>query len=98
MRTTIRLDDELLEQLKARARRESVSLTRLLNRVLRDGLRAPKAAKPGRRRFRQRTHAMGAPKLDLNKALALATGLEDKEILRGLSMRIRCAQPRRRAG
>ena len=87
MRTTVRLDDELLEQLKARARRENVSLTRLLDRALRDGLRAPRAAKPGRQRFRQKTHAMGAPKLDLNKALALAAALEDEEILRELSLR-----------
>lgn len=86
MRTTVRLDDELLEQLKARARKENLSLTRLLNRALRDGLRAPKAVGPGKRRFKQKTHAMGAPKVDLNKALALAAALEDEEILRELSL------------
>ncbi len=86
MRTTVRLDDELIEELKAKARKENVSLTRLLNRALRDGLRTPKAVGAGKRRFKQKTHAMGAARVDLNKALALATALEDEEILRELSM------------
>ena len=86
MRTTVRLDDELIEQLKAKARTENISLTRLLNRALRDGLRARKPAKPEKRRFKQTTQAMGAPKMDLNKALALAAALEDEEILRELSL------------
>ena len=86
MRTTVRLDDELLEQLKVKARRENISLTRLLNRALRDGLRAPKPVKPEKRRFKQKTQAMGVPKMDLNKALALAAALEDEEILRELSL------------
>ena len=34
MRTTVRVDDETLERLKAQARKEKVSLTRLLNRAL----------------------------------------------------------------
>jgi Ribbon-helix-helix protein, copG family len=86
MRTTVRLDDELLEQLKAKARAENLSLTRLLNRALRDGLREPKATGPAKRRFRQKTHPMGAPRMDLNKALTLAAALEDEEILRELSL------------
>ena len=86
MRTTVRLDDELLEQLKVKARRENISLTRLLNRALRDGLRARKPAKHEKRRFKQKTQAMGVPKMDLNKALALAAALEDEEILRELSL------------
>lgn len=87
MRTTVRLDDELLEQLKDRARRENLSLTRLLNRALRDGLRAPRPGRSARPRFRQKTHALGAPRLGLDKALALAATLEDEEVLRELSMR-----------
>lgn len=86
MRTTVRLDDELIEQLKARARKEKLSLTRLLNRALRDGLRASKGGRPQKPRFKQKTHAMGAARVDLNKALALAAALEDEEILRELSM------------
>ena len=37
MRTTVRLDDALLERLKAQARAEKVSLTRMLNRALKAG-------------------------------------------------------------
>lgn len=86
MRTTVRLEDELLEQLKARARKENLSLTRLLNRTLREGLRVPKAAGPVKRRFKQKTHAMGPARVNLDKALALAAALEDEEILRELSL------------
>lgn len=87
MRTTVRLDDELLEQLKARARKENVSLARLLNRALRAGLRAPLADKPKRARFREKPHALGTPRTDLTKALALAAVLEDEEIARELALR-----------
>lgn len=86
MRTTVRLDDELIEQLKARARKEKLSLTRLLNRALRDGLRAQRTGKPRRRLYREQPLPMGPAKVDLTKALALAAALEDEEILRKLSL------------
>ncbi len=85
MRTTVRLDDKLLEQLKAQARKENLSLTRLLNRALRDGLRAAGKGRAAKPRFRQRTHAMGPARVNLDKALTLAAALEDEEILRNLS-------------
>ena len=82
MRTTVRIDDELLERLKEQARKENTSLTRLLDRTLRAGLQA--SHKPGRprRRYREQSHAMGAPRIKLDKALAAA--LEDEEIVREL--------------
>ena len=40
MRSTVRIDDDLLTELKGQARRQKTSLTRMLNRVLRAGLRA----------------------------------------------------------
>lgn len=86
MRTTVRLDDKLLEQLKAQARKENLSLTRLLNRALRDGLRAAGKGRSAKPRFRQKTHAMGPARVNLDKALALAAALEDEEILRELSL------------
>lgn len=87
MRTTVRLDDELLQQLKAQARREKVSLTRLLNRTLRAGLRAGGGRRPSRAPYRERVHAMGAPRVALDKALTLASALEDEEIARELMSR-----------
>ena len=39
-RTTVRIDDDLMRQLKERAARDSISLTRCLNQLIREGLRA----------------------------------------------------------
>lgn len=80
----MRVDDELLERLKAQARAEKVSLTRLLNRVLRAGLDAGGARRSPRRAYGERVHAMGAPRLPLEKALAMAAALEDEEVVREL--------------
>jgi uncharacterized Ntn-hydrolase superfamily protein len=87
MRTTVRVDDELLERLKAQARREKVSLTRLLNRALKAGLQAGGARRRKQPAYRERVHAMGAPRLALDKALALAAAQEDEEIVRELALR-----------
>jgi predicted DNA-binding ribbon-helix-helix protein len=87
MRTTVRVDDELLERLKAQARRENVSLTRLLNRALKAGLQAGNVRSAKRARYRERVHSMGAPRLNLDKALAVAASLEDAEVVRELALR-----------
>jgi hypothetical protein len=86
MRTTIRLDDDLLGQLKQRAQAEKLSLTRCINRLLRRALEAPER-KRARPTFRQETFRMGAPSIDLNKALSVATELDDEEVLRKLALR-----------
>jgi len=87
VRTTVRVDDELLEQLKAQARRENVSLTRLLNRTLRAGMQAARARPRKRVSYRERVYAMGAPRIGLEKAMAAAAALEDEEIVRKLAQR-----------
>lgn len=61
-RTTVRLDEDLLRELKQRAERENTSLTQCLNQVLRSGLQAkPKK----RKRWVQKTHNMGPPLIDI---------------------------------
>lgn len=87
MRTTVRIDDELLQRLREQARKENTSLTRLLDQTLRAGLQV--SGKPGRsrRRHREQTHAMGASRIKLDKALALAAVLEDEEIARKMRLR-----------
>jgi len=87
MRTTIRIDDDLLLQLKEEARRQNISLTRLLDRTLRAGMQPPRGPRRPRRRYREQTHAMGAPSVALDKALALAAALEDKESVRKMMLR-----------
>ncbi len=87
MRTTVRIDDDLLAELKESAHRENISLTMMFNRTLRAGAVASRTGKPGRQRYRETPISMGKPRLDLNKALALADVMEDEEIVRKLSLR-----------
>jgi hypothetical protein len=87
VRTTVRVDDELLDRLKAQARKENVSLTRLLNRALKAGLQAGRSRRRAQPAYRERVHAMGVPRLALDKALAVAAALEDEEIVRELTVR-----------
>lgn len=87
MRSTVRIEDDLMVALRARASEEGISLTRVLNRVLRAGMAVPKRARSGARPYRQRTFAMGQPLVDLDKALALAGRLEEEEAARKLSLR-----------
>jgi len=87
MRTTVRVDDELLEQLKAQARRENVSLTLLLNRTLKAGLQAGGTRRRKKPVYREQAHSLGVPRVALDKALALAAALEDEEIVRELALR-----------
>jgi hypothetical protein len=84
MRTTVRIDDDLLRDLKQRAKIEKTSLTEVVNQVIRNGLKPRPAADRSPRRFRQKTHSMGPPLVDITKALALAAELEDEEIIRKL--------------
>jgi hypothetical protein len=84
MRTTVRIDDDLMRLLKERARQENISLAKILNAALRRALTAERP--PLRKRFRQKTHNMGKPLVDLTKALALAAALEDEEILRKMAL------------
>ena len=87
MRTTVRVDDDLLDRLKMQARKENVSLTRLINRTLKAGLQAGAARRPKRPVYREHSHPLGTPEVRLDKALALAAALEDEEITRKLALR-----------
>jgi hypothetical protein len=82
MRTTIRVDDDLLEQLKAQARRDNVSLTRLISRALAAGLQAGAERSTERVAYREPARSLGVPYLSLDKALARAVALADDEIVR----------------
>ncbi len=79
MRTTVRIDDELLRDLKEQAHREGTSLAKFLNRVLRRGLEVLQQRITPARPFREKTFPMGEPRVNLDKALALAVSMEDEE-------------------
>lgn len=87
MRTTINIDDELLRRLKRQAQRENSTLGATMNRVLQAGLERmhPSSARPA---YQCPTFSMGFPPLpNLDKALQLASMLEDEEVLHKLSLR-----------
>jgi hypothetical protein len=85
MRTTIRLDEGLMRELAERARQEHVSVDRLIGRLLLSALRQERAEEATRPRFRERPRGMGAPRLELTKALELAARREDAETARELT-------------
>jgi hypothetical protein len=87
MRTTVRIDDELIEELRRQAREENLSTTLVLNRVIRAGLKALDKPRRPRRRARQVTYAMGEASFNVDKALSLAAALEDEETTRKLALR-----------
>jgi len=87
MRTTVQIDDGLMRELKERAHREGVSLTKLINRVLLCGIGAMQEGKKATRPHREKTFSMGQPRVNLDKALSLAAALEDEEVREELARR-----------
>lgn len=80
MKTTIRIEDALFEELRERAHCERTSLTRLMERLLWKGLESDRKP-PRRRRYKHRTYSMGQPLVNLDKALSLAADLDDLEVI-----------------
>ena len=87
MRSTVRIDDDLMLDIRAQAHSEGISLARMLNRTLRIGLRAQRERPNSRKQIEQNTFCMGSPFVSLDKALALAGNLEDQEVIRKMSLR-----------
>ena len=86
MRTTLRLDDDLLRDLKRAAAKQRTTLADLVNRLLRGCL---EQARPAKRQqaYKERPVAMGTPRFNLDKALAFAAALEDEEIVSKMARR-----------
>jgi len=82
-RTTIRLDDDLIRELKQRAKRDNISLTKLINQTIRNGLRAP--AKKPKYRYVEKTYDMGVPLVDISHTNALLDELEIEDALRKMA-------------
>ncbi|MCP4750662.1 MAG: DUF2191 domain-containing protein [Proteobacteria bacterium] len=87
MRTTLTIDDSLMDRLKEEAHRKGLPLKQVVNEKLELGLRfreEDRQSKP----YRQKTFSMGCPPaVDFDKSLQLASELEDDEIVRELEMR-----------
>lgn len=82
MRTTLRLDEDVLRELKQRAREEGSTLSELVNRAIRKSLAAEPRPRPV---FQQRTRDLGRPSFDVAKATAVADALDDETLLRKLT-------------
>jgi len=82
MRTTVTLDPDVEAKLKTTMRERGVSFKVALNEAVRTGLAAP--ASPARP-FRMKTAPLGA-RFNIDKALQVATEMEDEEILRKLEL------------
>ncbi len=84
MRTTITLDPDVEALLRKVMRERGRSFKEVVNEAIRRGLsRTPRTG-----RFRTRTFRMGyEPAIPWDKALRLATDLEDEELVRRLTAR-----------
>ena len=87
MRTTLIIDDDILREMKVRAHQTGVSLTRVANDVLRAGLDRRASTSRPRRPYREEVADWEEPRVNLDRALALAAQLEDEETLRKLGQR-----------
>lgn len=86
MRTTVTLDPDVEALLRQLMRKRHLSFKAALNQAIRDGFAG--SARKTRRPYATKTHRMGyRPELALDKALGLASALEDEEIARKLSLR-----------
>ena len=81
MRTTVTLDPDTEQAIRARMAREGVSFKQALNETIRDGLRQSGGEEP----FVTPAFHMGVPRVDLDRALAVSAALEDAEITGKLS-------------
>jgi len=84
MRTTLSIDDQLLESLKAKAQSTGKPLKQVVNETLRLGL--DQLDRPTARPYRLEPVSMGTQRagIDLDKALQLADALEDVGIAQKL--------------
>lgn len=77
MRTTVTLDSDTEQLVRARMAAEGVSFKRALNDAIRDGARD----RPRPDSFSMTTFDLGEPTPDLTHALRVAADLEDEAVL-----------------
>jgi hypothetical protein len=79
MRTTVTLDPDTVLLLQRRMRERGVSFKQALNDAIREGLTKPRRTPAP---FRTATADLGLPSVNLDRALAVASELEDEELVR----------------
>jgi hypothetical protein len=78
MRTTVTLDDDVVQLLRQRMKEQRVSFKKALNEAVRDAA----AQRPRASEFVTRTVDLGVPAINLDRALQIAGDLEDEELIR----------------
>ena len=78
MRTTVTLDDDVVQLLRRRMKEQHVSFKKALNDAVRDAA----AQLPPVSEFATRTADLGVPAINLDRALQIAADLEDEELIR----------------
>ena len=78
MRTTVTLDDDVVQLIRRRRQEQHVSFKRALNDAIRDGA----AGRPAPRKFKTHTANLGVPTITLDRALQIVGELEDEELIR----------------
>lgn len=78
MRTTVTLDADTAALIRRRMRERDISFKQALNEAIRAGLEDREPRQP----YRTRTKRLGTPSVSLDRALRLASELEDEELLR----------------
>lgn len=86
MKASVTLDPEVELLLREAVRKERRSLDEVINRALRKGL-AASPSKSKRPQYRIRARKLGVPSVDLTKASALSSELEDAELIQQIGVR-----------
>jgi len=86
MRTTLNIDDDLLQQVRERAHKTRTPVRKVVNAALRKGLTGSQPRRT-KKAYRCPTFDMGKPVINMDKALAIAASMEDGEVLRELEMK-----------
>lgn len=82
MRTTITLHPDVEDLIRREMHERRISFEQVVNEGLRHALRGTGPTEP----FETPTFDLGTPRVDLDRALALAGALEDEERLRRMTL------------
>ena len=86
MRTTLTIDDDLMIQVKNKAREENMSTKEVINRALRAGIDAVGEKKLSS--YSCRSFSLGIPReVDPDHAIDIFDALQDQEIARKLQLK-----------
>lgn len=80
MRISLQIDDDLVQQLRLRAKHEAVTISDLVSQLVRIGLDCSAFSQNQTAKLHhEQTFSMGQPRISLHDASALAARLEDGE-------------------